>query len=68
MKIHTRRAAAIVLALALSIPTAAFAADRVERGGVRGIQRIVRIIKQIQQRVFGVVATDDDLSPPKPQP
>ncbi|HYH09639.1 MAG TPA: hypothetical protein VEK11_21500 [Thermoanaerobaculia bacterium] len=68
MKKHTRRAAAIVLAVALSISPAAFGAVRKNQDGIRDIpERIVKVIKKIQQRLFGGVSVSDDLPlPPRP--
>jgi hypothetical protein len=67
MKFYSRRAAALVLAAALLIPTVAFAfpnkADRSERKNP-----VVRIIKKL----FGIAPNDNDDIPippiPKPPP
>lgn len=68
MKSHTRRAAAIVLALALSVGPAALASSlREDRGRDRDVpERIIRIIKKFQRLFGGVTVTDDLPGPPKP--
>jgi hypothetical protein len=65
MKVHTRIATAVVLAVSLSLSSVAVAAPR-ERGN-RGrdvSEKVVRFVKQF----FGVSTHDDLPLPPPPRP
>lgn len=68
MKVNTRRVAAIVLATALSLPVFAAGISRDDRDRSFDIsERIVRILRQMQQKFFGgAVSNSDGLQPPKP--
>ena len=65
MKSHLRRIAAIVIVVALSLPTVALAASHDDRDRGRGTDPIVRIIKKIQ-KLLGIGSNDDIPTPPKP--
>lgn len=69
MKFYSRRTAAVVLAVALAIPTAASAQPQ-ERDHTRRQQQIANVtsfIKKIQ-KLFGVSTNDDIPIPPVPTP
>lgn len=66
MRFYSRRAAAIVLAVALSLPSVVLASPR-ERERGRDKQEIVRIIKKIQ-KLLGISTNDDLPLPPPPKP
>lgn len=66
MRFYSRRAAAIVLAVALSLPSVAIASP-FEREHPRDRRDIVRIIKKIQ-KLFGISTNDDLPLPPPPKP
>lgn len=65
MKSFSRRAAAVVLIAALSLPSVALASPLYERDRGRDPNPIIRIIKKIQ-KIFGVTSNDDVPVPPKP--
>ncbi len=66
MKFYSRRTAAIVLAVALALPTAVSARPQ-ERDHIGRYRQIVDVIKKIQ-KLFGVSANDDIPIPPVPTP
>lgn len=67
MKVHfLRRTAAVVLAVALSLPTVALAVPR-ERDHAGQYEKIVRVIKKVQ-KLFGISTNDDIPIPPVPKP
>ena len=68
MKVYSRRAAAVVLAVAisLSVPTTTAARPQ-KRDDASTRSEIVRIIKKIQ-RMVGIAVNDDLPLPPPPPP
>lgn len=68
MKFHSRRAAAVVLAVAISLSLPiTVAASPQKREGASTRNEIVRIIKKIQ-RMVGIAVNDDLPLPPPPPP
>lgn len=64
MRIRTRRTAAVVLAVALSLPTAAFAASK-DQDRIEGRDPIARVVSKIK-RLLGVSTNSDQPVPPYP--
>jgi hypothetical protein len=63
MDFHSRRAAAVALAVALSLPIIVDARPRQEPERDRGV--IVSIVKKIK-KIIGVTTNDDGPQPPLP--
>lgn len=66
MNSHSRRVAAVALALALSIPTLAFARPETGERAFERPGRIGQVIQKIR-KILGISANSDLLTPPNPK-